>query len=435
MPETTTTTADKLVPDQRNANDHTEHGTLLLEKGLRQNKLGRSILISNDNVIIAGNGVHGKATELGIKKVRIIETTGDEIIAVKRTDIESNTREFFNMALSDNIIAAENISMNAEVVQAIGQEYNIEDWIVETEQQSTARQDEFILPDIDKVKTDIKPGDRFEIGDHVLVCGDARNPEDWTKLMQGAFADMVLTDPPYNVDYQGSDGQKIMNDKMTDEKFYLFLYRSFTAMASITKDGGAWYIWHADSEGLNFRKAFVDSGILLKQTLIWVKNSLVMGRQDYQWKHEPCLYGWKPGAGHYFTNSRSQTTVIEDAADYSKLNKKELLKIVEEIMSEKTATTVIHHRKPTKNDLHPTMKPILLMAQIMENSTQPGETVADGFGGSGSTMVTAEQLGRKCRMMELDPKYCQVIVNRMAAFNSSIKIRKNGKRYTPPKQA
>lgn len=432
MPETKTTTADELVQDQRNANKHTEHGTLLLEKGLRQNGLGRSILISNDNVIIAGNGVHGKATELGIKKVKIVETTGDEIIAVKRTDIESNTKEFFNMALSDNIIAQENISMDAEVSQAIGQEYQIDgDWIVETDNQTKARQDDYTPPDLEQVKTDIKEGDIFQIGNHVLICGDSRDQATWDRLMNGEQADLVLTDPPYNVDYQGSDGKKIMNDKMNGEQFYLFLFRAFSCMASVTREGGAWYIWHADSEGLNFRKAFVDAGILLKQNLIWVKNSLVMGRQDYQWKHEPCLYGWKPGAAHYFTNSRSQTTVIEDVADYSKMSKKELLALVEKIMGDTTASTVIHHAKPSKNDLHPTMKPILLMAQLMENSSTPGAIVVDGFGGSGSTMITSEQLQRKCRMMELDPRYCQVIVDRMINFDPKIKIKKNGRKYTP----
>lgn len=285
------------------------------------------------------------------------------------------------------------------------------------------KEDDFDIPN-GGIETDIVVGDLFEIGQHKLLCGNSTEIETWQKLFNKELCDMVMTDPPYNVNYEGGTGLKIMNDKMTNESFYQFLYDFYTALGSYTKPGGAWYVWHADSEGANFRQAFKDSGLLLKQTLIWVKNALVMGRQDYHWKHEPCLYGWKEGAAHYFTEDRTKTTVIEDIADYKKLSKKELLDLVKEMTSDKQKTTVIHCDKPSKNDVHPTMKPIKLLAPLIENSSKIGELVADGFLGSGSTMVAAHQLGRKCYGMELDPKYCQVIIDRMKKLDPTIEIKK-----------
>lgn len=197
------------------------------------------------------------------------------------------------------------------------------------------------------------------------------------------MADMLCTDPPYNVDYQGSTSEKlkIMNDKMSDSAFLDFLTNAFQSADSALNKGAAIYIWHADSEGLNFRKAFAAAGWKLRQCLIWVKNALVMGRQDYQWKHEPCLYGWKDGAPHYFCDSRCETTTIDE-------------------------------NKPTRNGEHPTMKPVNLMARLIRNSTRDGGVVLDTFGGSGTTLIACEQLNRKCLMMELDPHYCDVILAR-----------------------
>lgn len=218
---------------------------------------------------------------------------------------------------------------------------------------------------------------------------------------------------------------------MTNDKFYNFLYDFHTALMSYTKDGGAWYVWHADSEGMNFRKAFLESGLELKQCLIWVKNALVMGRQDYHWKHEPCLYGWKGGAAHYFTDSRKETTVIEDIdfENYKTMKKDELVAIIDKIVADKTATSIIHHNKPSKSDLHPTMKPVGLMAYLIQNSSRVGEIVADGFLGSGSTMVAAHMTERKSYGMELDPKFCQVIVDRMFKLNPNFEIKRNGLPY------
>ncbi len=228
-----------------------------------------------------------------------------------------------------------------------------------------AEEDNYEMPD--ELQTDIVLGDLFEIGEHRLLCGDSTQTDTFEKLFNGHLADLVVTDPPYNVAYEGKtkDALTIQNDSMGDGEFYQFLYDFYTALGSYTKKGGAWYVWHADSEGANFRLAMKNAGIMVKQCLIWVKNSMVMGRQDYQWKHEPCLYGWKEGASHGWYSDRKQTTVLQ-------------------------------FDRPTRNAEHPTMKPIPLIAYQIGNSSKHGDIVADGFGGSGTTMVAAHQLQRKC---------------------------------------
>lgn len=288
-----------------------------------------------------------------------------------------------------------------------------------------AEEDDYEVPE-GGIETDIVFGDLFEIGNHRLLCGDSTDSDSVAKLMNGEKADMIMTDPPYNVNYEGGNGLKIENDNMSNDDFYSFLLLFYTAFANVTKDGGAWYVWHTDNERINFTKAFEDAGMHFTQCLIWVKNSLVLGHLDYHKKHETCLYGWKKGAGHYFTDDRTNTTVIEDKLDLKKLKKEDLLKLLTEVMSEKTKTTVIHHDKPLRNGEHPTMKPILLLAPLIENSSKAKELVADGFLGSGSTMVAAHQLKRKCYGMELDPKYCQVIIDRMRKLDPTIEIKKNG---------
>lgn len=255
------------------------------------------------------------------------------------------------------------------------------------------------------VKGVTKPGDMWKLGEHRLLCGDATKLDDVQRLCPEPV-DMVFTDPPYNVDYEGGSGLKIMNDSMDDGAFLQFLRDAFVGMAAVTKEGGAIYVCHADSEGLNFRQAMKDAGWLLKQCIIWVKSSIVMGRQDYQWqhepiavakkeapkrvknvvkKHEPILYGWKDGAAHEWYGGRDQSTVWEIS-------------------------------KPTRSDEHPTMKPIELVAKAIKNSSERGAVVLDPFGGSGSTLIACEKIGRVARTMELDPKYCDVIVRRWEQF-------------------
>ena len=231
-----------------------------------------------------------------------------------------------------------------------------------------------------------KLGDIYQLGEHRLMCGDSTDTETVKCLLGGDMADLYLTDPPYNVSYTGktSDALTIKNDSMTDEKFGEFLVNAFKAADEVMKEGAAFYIWHADLEGFNFRKACRDAGWQLRETLVWNKNSLVLGRQDYQWKHEPCLYGWKKGTHHWY-GDRKQTTVID-------------------------------MDRPTASRLHPTMKPIGLFAYLLTNSTQNGDVVFDSFGGSGTSIMACEQLGRKCYTMELDPRYVDVIIKRWEEY-------------------
>lgn len=285
----------------------------------------------------------------------------------------------------------------------------------EDEGEQDADEDDFGADEADNAPTRCNPGDVWLLGRHRLMCGDSTKEADVAKLMGGEQAHLLLTDPPYNVDYQGGtkDKMKIANDNMDDVAFVQFLLAAFNCAVQAMRPGAAYYIWHADSKGFEFRTALKEAGLTLRETLIWVKNALVLGRQDYQWRHEPCLYGWKEGAAHYFTDDRSQSTVIEDAGvDYRKLKKDELLKIVLQLTDVSVPNTVIYEDKPTKNDLHPTMKPVKLMARLIKNSSRQEELVLDLFGGSGSTLIACEQINRKCYTMEFDPKYCDAILAR-----------------------
>lgn len=208
-----------------------------------------------------------------------------------------------------------------------------------------------------------------------------------------------------------------MNDNLPDEDFRVFLTRAFRAMAEPLKPGGAFYIWHGNTKANIFHACATAAGLEPREVLIWVKNHFAMGRQDYQWKHEPCFYGWKTGARHYFRDSRRESTVMEDEPpDFRHMLKAEMLKLLEDIYSDKAATTVIHEAKPNSSADHRTMKPIRLLAGLITNSSRPGETVLDPFGGSGSTLMACEQLGRRCLMMELDPHFCDVIIRRWETF-------------------
>lgn len=208
----------------------------------------------------------------------------------------------------------------------------------------------------------------------------------------------------------------IENDNMSGASFREFLSNAFECASASLKNGGAFYIWHADSETVNFRETAEENGLITKQCLIWVKNSFNFGRQDYKWKHEPCLYGWKEGAGHYFVEEYNHPTVIEDELDIDKMKKDELVELVKQMTQDNIPTTIIHENKPIKNDLHPTMKPLKLCGQLIRNSSKPHEIVLDLFGGSGSTMMVCQQLDRVCYMMEYDPRYVDVIINRWEAL-------------------
>lgn len=258
-----------------------------------------------------------------------------------------------------------------------------EDWDIPEEKKEEIEEDDFTEEDAANVETRVKAGEIWQLGEHRLMCGDSTNKEDVEKLMNGEKVDLYLTDPPYNVSYEGKtkDALTIQNDQMDDDIFREFLLKAFKAVDLVLKEGSSFYIWHADSEGYNFRYAVKHCGWLMKQCLIWNKNSMVMGRQDYQWKHEPCLYGWKSGASHHWYSDRKQTTVLE-------------------------------FNKPNRSAEHPTMKPVGLFGYLITNSSKPNDIVLDSFAGSGTTIIACEQLGRKARCIELDPKYCDIIISR-----------------------
>ena len=283
---------------------------------------------------------------------------------------------------------------------------------------------------VENIKTPkTQPGTIYQLGTHRLMCGSSTDAADVAKLTAGVPMSMMFTDPPYNIDYTGGtkDHLKIKNDKMAGTEFYQFLLSFYQRAEEVLEPGATVYICHADSESLTFRQAFVDSGLLLKQCLIWAKNTFTLGRQDFQWQHEPILYGWKAGAKHRWFGGRKQGTTINDNfpvvmsqdADGSMLinfasgNKNLVLRVpAAEVVNTEDASTLIYVDKPKRNGEHPTMKPIALCARCIKNSSKRGDTVLDLFGGSGSTLVACEQLHRACYMMELDPVYCDVIVER-----------------------
>src|SRR5690554_659372 len=349
----------------------------------------RPMVINSDNVVLGGNMRLKALQDLGYKEIP------DDW--VKRAD-ELTEEEQRRFIIADNVGFGEH---DWDMLRAEWDLGELDEWGVEVpdwgdSEVLEAEEDDFDVPE-GGIETDIVLGDLFEIGEHRLLCGDSTQTDTFEELMQGELADMVLTDPPYNVAYEGKtkDSLTIENDSMSNNDFYQFLYDFYTALATAVKKGGAIYVWHASSEIVNFGKAMVDAGWLLKQQLIWVKNTMVMGRQDYQWKHEPCLYGWLAGGSHKWYSDRKQTTVI-------------------------------NFDRPQRNGEHPTMKPVGLFSYQIENSSKIGDIVIDAFAGSGTTMVSCEQLKRKAYVIEFDPKYCQVIIDRMRKLDPEIIIKKNG---------
>ncbi len=284
----------------------------------------------------------------------------------------------------------------------------------------------------------VKLGDVYHIGKHRLLCGDSASLDNWNLLLEGRLADMVWTDPPYNVAYDAiqrrrievkietrgkasgsAKPQTILNDDVTDAEYLQLLKGWFAAAHAMTKPGGAIYVAHADSHGAPTRNTLVEAGWYLAQCLVWVKNAATLGRQDYQWQHEPILYGWKTGAGHYWQGGYAQRTVIDDETDLSKLSKAELAVLVNEMRNARD-TSVIREPRNTGDGLHPTVKPLRLVARQIWNSSRRDETVLELFGGSGTTLAACEQTGRRCVATELDPKYCAVILERLSSYGLTV---------------
>lgn len=394
-------------------------------KSIQEFGFKNPLIIDSAGTVWCGNTRLKAARKLGIKEVPCIvadDLTEEQIRKLALIDNKSSEIAEWDFELLKDELADLDMSefdLDWGIDEALGIEKEV-------------REDNFDVDEAIPEEPKAKLGDIYQLGEHRLMCGDSTKEEDVAKLMDGAKADMVVTDPPYNVNigqggcsimsmriqHHRQDGATIKNDNMEDDEFYEFLLKAFRNINTSLKDGGAFYIWHADdTKGLIFREAMNDAELQIRQTLIWNKNRLVMGRQDYQWKHEPCLYGWKDGAGHYFVDDRTQTTVIEDKGiDLKKLKKEEMLKLLQEIYSDKVSTTIINEDRPNVSEEHPTMKPIKLFARQIKNSSRIDEIVLDLFGGSGTTIIACEQLKRKAYMMEFDPHYVDVIIKRWEDF-------------------
>lgn len=395
---------DDLIPYENNPrqNDNAVQG---VAESIRQFGFKNPIIIDTNNVIIAGHTRYKASRLLGLKTVPTIiadDLTEAQIRAFRIVD--NKTAE---AATWDEILLTEELN-------AVKDDFDMDalgfgDLLKEIDPDSYEDEYEEELPEEPKSQY----GEVYQLGRHRLMCGDSTKPEDYAALLEGAQVDLIVTDPPYNVDYEGADGAKIQNDHMSDAGFVKFLTDAFTAMKSALRPGGAFYIWHADSTRYEFLQGLDHAGLQTRQILVWVKSSITLGRQDYQWKHEPAIYGWKEGAAHHFTLDRSLPTVIEDQPNVAKMTKEQLKDYIKDLRARiDEGSTVLRVDKPTNSDLHPTMKPVRLIAQLIRNSSKRGETVLDIFGGSGTTLIAAEQLDRKCFMMELDPRYADVIIAR-----------------------
>lgn len=376
---------EALIPYAKNSRTHSDAQVAQIAASIKEFGWTNPILVDGTKGIIAGHGRLMAARKLGLVKVPVIELK-DMTESQKKAYVIADNQLAMNAGWDIELLKIEVADLNEDGfdLELLGFDNKMLDSLLEPEVKEGLT-DEDQVPEVPK-EPKTKLGDVYILGEHRLMCGDSTSIEQVEKLTDG-LVDILVTDPPYNVNYEGAtkDKLKIMNDSMDDSTFRQFLRDAFVAANAVMKQGAVYYIWHADSEGYNFRGACRDAGWTVRQTLIWAKDSMVMGRQDYHWKHEPCLYGWKDGAAHLWASDRKQTTIIEC-------------------------------KKPRVNDIHPTMKPVELMEYQILNNTKGQDVVLDLFGGSGSTLIACEKTGRKARLMELDPKYCDVIVKRWEDF-------------------
>lgn len=377
---------DALIPYARNSRTHSDAQVAQIAASIKEFGFTNPVLIDETGSIIAGHGRVMAARKLAITDIPSIRLN-HLTAAQKRAYVIADNKLALNAGWDDELLALElgelkDMEFDLSLTGFSTDEINalLTPTVVE------GLTDEDAVPEVPEEPV-TKLGDVWILGKHRLMCGDSTSVDDATKLCNGTAVDMLLTDPPYNVAYEGGTKEKltIKNDSMGNDQFRQFLRDAFVTADTVMKSGAVFYIWHADSEGYNFRGACSDAGWLVRQCLIWKKSSLVLGRQDYHWKHEPCLYGWKDGAGHLWAADRKQTTILE-------------------------------FDKPSRNGEHPTMKPVALFEYQMLNNTKGGDIVLDLFGGSGTTMLAAEKHGRIGYLMELDPKYCDVIVQRWQEF-------------------
>ena len=390
---------DKLVPYVNNARTHSDEQVMKLRSSLREFGFINPIIIDRDNNVLCGHGRLLAAKAEGIKQVPCVYA--DNLTeAQKKAYILADNRMALDAGWDEDLLRVE-----IEALQ--GEDFDIGlTGFDETElanlfsDENEAKEDNFDVDAELEKPCFSKSGDIWHLGRHKLICGDSTKAETFERLMGDVKANLVITDPPYNVNYEGSAG-KIKNDNMDNDKFYKFLLAAFENTSNAMADDASIYVFHADTEGLNFRKAFADAGFYLSGTCIWKKQSLVLGRSPYQWQHEPILFGWKKKGKHKWYTGRKESTIWE-------------------------------FDKPKKNGDHPTMKPIPLLAYPIANSSMSNSVVLDPFGGSGSTLMACEQTNRICYTIELDEKFCDVIVKRyieQVGKNDDVTVEREGKTY------
>jgi len=390
VPQIEQVAIDKLIPYINNARTHSQHQVAQVAASIREFGFTNPVLIDKSNGIIAGHGRVQAAQKLEMTDVPCLRL--DYLTeAQKKAYILADNKLALNAGWDEELLALELAELGdmGFDLELTGFELDEIEALMPGES-TDGLTDPDDAPEV-QAEAISKPGDIWLMGKHRLMCGDSTSIDDLAKLCDNHAVDMWLTDPPYNVAYEGATKEKltIKNDSMGDDQFRQFLRDSYTAADTVMKSGAVFYIWHSDSEGYNFRGAARDAGWTVRQCLIWKKSSLVMGRQDYHWMHEPCLYGWKDGSGHLWAADRKQTTILE-------------------------------FNKPSRNGEHPTMKPVALFEYQLLNNTKGGDIVLDSFGGSGTTLIAAEKNGRVAMLMEIDPKYADVIVRRWQQFTGKI---------------
>lgn len=393
-----------IKPYEGNAKLHPEEQIAQIKESIREFGNNDPIAVDENNIIIEGHGRYIALKELGYEEAECIILRGmteDQKNAYRLVHNKLTMNSGFDIEILEKEL--ENISIDMGKY-----DFDLSGFEPEAEQDDFDVDGE--LDEIEEPTT--KRGDLYKLGNHYLLCGDSTSKEDVERLMQGKKADLLLTDPPYNVAVSNSDGLTIENDNLSKAEFKKFIDSAMKRANESLKEGGAFYVFYGDIEDVAFRTACFENELTIHQCLIWVKNHFTLGRQDYQWRHEPCLYGWKDGAGHYFVDDRTQDTVIEDKLNINGMSKDELKELVKQLLDDRNSTTILREDKPTIDEDHPTMKPIKLLARLIKNSARKEEIVLDLFGGSGSTLIACEQLNRVCYMMEYDPKYCDVIVKR-----------------------
>lgn len=401
---------------------------LRMPQYLRHNQ----IKVEEHNIILGGNmryralqalaAEHAVATWTDADGVSHTHTFSDEIPDEWVAYLKDYTLED-----KRHIVLLDNAQNGKDDLDRLANEWNIDeindwgngipdDWNPNAEEgnEEVSAEDDNFNETEEYIETRCQAGDIWQLGNHRLMCGDSTSKSDVAKLMNGQKADLVVTDPPYSVAVSNSQGMTIKNDNMASSDFRQFLGKAFCAMESAMKDGAAFYVWFASCEHINFESALNEAGLKVRQELIWNKSQFVLGRQDYQHKYEPCLYGWKDGAAHYFFNSRKETDVIPDDTeiDLAKMKKEDMRDLLKRIFNIAQDTDVLNFNKPQKNTDHPTMKPVELFGYLVRNSSRKGQVILDLFGGSGTTIVVAEQMERSAMLMELDPHYCDVILAR-----------------------